>query len=81
MMQIYKDFDKLITTNLPEGSAIIRIAMNERFGSHCVDVHHVVSEEYQKANDLWSRRRILSIRLIKGEHDEGLPISSFADRD
>ncbi len=79
MTQQYKDFDQLIKLYLPQGSAITRVCTNERFGSIVVDIHHIIPVEYQKEHNLASRRRILSIRLIQGERDQGLPINSFAD--
>lgn len=81
MIQNFKDFDQLIKFHLPQDSAIIRVCTSERFGSIVIDVHHVIPVEYQKEHDLTSRRRILSIRLIQGEQDKGLPISSFVDTD
>lgn len=80
MMKIHSDFEKLIALNLPKDSAIIkRIGVKQVNGSTFLEVHHIITEEYRSEHDLTYRERVMQIRIVKGENDYGLPISSFAD--
>lgn len=71
-------FENTIRLNLPPNSEITKAYTSEIRGSIYLYVEHMVSEEFQQQYDLWTRNRILSIRIIKAEGDEGLPILSFA---
>ena len=74
-------FDNTMKLNLPKDSIITDtyISTHEHTGSTQLNVEYTVTEEYQKANDLWYRHRILSILLVRGEGYEGLPITSCAN--
>lgn len=71
--------ENLINSNIPKGSKITGTSIKSLFGSTFLEIHHTVTEEYQTEYGLTYTKRILHIRLIKGEHDEGLPVTSFAD--
>lgn len=75
--QQYFAFMDLVDSNLPKGSVITGIALKEKLGSTYLEVRHSVPDELVKQNDLWHKNRILDIRLIKGEKDKGLPITSY----
>lgn len=74
-------FDNTMKLNLPKDSVITNtyITTHEYTGSTLLNVEYTVTEEYQKANDLWYRHRILTILLVRGEGYGGLPIESCAN--
>ena len=75
----YKSFDSLIKQHLPQDSTVTSVDLQQSFGSLCAIVKYTISEEYQQENSLTYRNRIMSIRLIQSDDDQGLPISSYAD--
>ena len=79
MMKIYEDFEKLITYNVPKDSTITSTGTKQVNGSTFLVVHYTIATEHQAEYDLTYNQRILQIRIIKGEQDQGLPIISFAD--
>lgn len=81
MLNLYKNFESLISLNLPKNSTVVSTNLKEQRGSIYVEVHYTVSKEYQIEHELWTDKRILEIRLIKGEADEGLPVLSCAEPD
>jgi hypothetical protein len=82
MMECYKSFEELVELNLPKDSKVqsTGIVKSEDTGSVFLQVCYEVSDEYQKKNELWYKNRLMHIRLFKGENDQGLPISSCANR-
>ena len=79
MMATYNDFEKLISHNIPTDSTVTSVKLMVARGSTFIRVHHTITDEYREENELVYSKRILEIRIIKGEQDNGLPISSFAD--
>lgn len=72
-------FDDLIKTHLPQDSTINGVELATRFNSLCLLVKHTLSAEAFAEEDLIYKNRILCIRLIQDEQDEGAAISSYAD--
>ena len=73
------NLDELIKFYLPQDSTVTSVTLANRFGSTFAEVHHTVTDAHKEEHNLSYSNRILSIRIIKGENDEGLAISSFAD--
>ena len=73
------NLDELVKFYLPQDSTVTSVNITERFGSIFAEVHHTVSNSYKEEHSLSYSNRILAIRLIKGEGDKGLAISSFVD--
>jgi len=74
------NLEELIKFYLPQDSTVTGVNLSSRFGSVFADVHFMVANEYLEINELIHAKRIMSIRLVKGDGDGGLPIGGFADR-
>ena len=72
-------FDDLIKTHLPQDSTINSVELTTRFNSLCLLVKHTLSADTFAKEGLMHKNRILCIRLVQDEQDEGAAISSYAD--
>lgn len=72
------EMESIIEENIPKGSSITGTDLETIYESTFLQIYYTVTKEYQVENDLSYRSRILQIRIIRGEGDYGLPITSFA---
>jgi len=71
--------ESFLNSHLPEGSTVNSATLGKLSGSTFLDIHYTVTKEFQERYELAHQKRVLRIRVIKGEEDYSSPITGFAD--